>query len=194
KYQAILPLKGKILNVAKAHINKMLANVEIRTLITAIGAGVGSNFDIGNLRYHRIIVMTDADIDGAHIRTLLLTFLYRYMKPLIENGYVYIARPPLYRVKRGKTVKYAFSDDIKDKLLKKFHGKASIQRYKGLGEMNPLQLWQTTMDPESRVLSCMTVRDAEEADKIFETLMGDKVEPRREFIMQNAGFVKNLDV
>jgi len=194
KFQAILPLKGKILNVAKSHMNKMLSNIEIRTLITAIGGGVGSSFNIDSLRYNKIIIMTDADVDGAHIRTLLLTFLYRYMRPLIEGGHVFVAHPPLYRIKHGKTIKYAFNDHDKDELFKKFHGKISIQRYKGLGEMNPLQLWQTTMDPENRVLSRITICDVEKANKIFETLMGEKVEPRKEFIMSNARFVRNLDV
>jgi DNA gyrase subunit B len=194
KYQAILPLRGKILNVEKARLVNILKNQEIQTMITAIGTGAGEFFDISKLRYHKIIIMTDADTDGAHIRTLLLTFFYRYMKPLVEKGFIYIAQPPLYGIKKGKEIYYAYSEKEKERKLKKLGGKTSIQRYKGLGEMNPEQLWSTTMNPKNRILLQVTLEDAIEADRIFTTLMGDKVEPRREFIEKNAKFVKNLDV
>ncbi len=195
KYQAILPLKGKILNVEKARLDKALGNDEIRTLILALGTGMGEDFDIANTRYGKVIIMTDADIDGSHIRTLLLTFFYRYMKPLIEAGKVYIAQPPLYRVKKGKAEHYAFDDDERDRLTERL-GKVgiSIQRYKGLGEMNPEQLWKTTMNPETRTLKQVDLENATEADRIFTTLMGDVVEPRRKFIEEHAKYVKNLDV
>ena len=195
KYQAILPLKGKILNVEKARIDKALGNDEIRTLILALGTGMGEDFDIANTRYGKIIIMTDADIDGSHIRTLLLTFFYRYMKPLVEAGKVYIAQPPLYRVKKGKGEFYAYDDEERDRLLERV-GRVgvSIQRYKGLGEMNPDQLWKTTMNPETRTLKKVDVENAAEADKIFTTLMGDLVEPRRKFIEEHARYVQNLDV
>ena len=195
KYQAILPLKGKILNVEKARIDKALGNDEIRTLILALGTGMGEDFDIANTRYGKIIIMTDADIDGSHIRTLLLTFFYRYMKPLVEAGKVYIAQPPLYRVKKGKGEFYAYDDEERDRLLERV-GRVgvSIQRYKGLGEMNAEQLWETTMNPETRTLKKVDVENAAEADKIFTTLMGDLVEPRRKFIEEHARYVQNLDV
>jgi DNA gyrase subunit B len=193
-YQAILPLRGKILNVEKARLVNILKNNEIQTMVTAIGTGAGEFFDESKLRYHKIIIMTDADVDGAHIRTLLLTFFYRYMKSLVEGGYVYIAQPPLYRVKKKNEVRYVYSEKEKNRVLKKLGGNALIQRFKGLGEMNPGQLWSTTMDPEKRSLLQVTLEDAVEADRIFTTLMGDKVEPRREFIYKNAKFVKNLDV
>jgi DNA gyrase subunit B len=195
KYQAILPLKGKILNVEKARIDKALGNDEIRTLILALGTGIGEEFDVANTRYGKIIIMTDADIDGSHIRTLLLTFFYRYMKPLVEAGKVYIAQPPLYRVKKGKAEYYAYDDEERDRLLERV-GRVgiSIQRYKGLGEMNPEQLWKTTMNPETRTLKKVDVENAAEADKIFTTLMGDVVEPRRKFIEEHARYVQNLDV
>jgi DNA gyrase subunit B len=195
KYQAILPLRGKILNVEKTRLDKALGNEEIRTLILALGTGMGEDFEIGNTRYGKVIIMTDADIDGSHIRTLLLTFFYRYMKPLIEAGKVYIAQPPLYRVKKGKAEHYAFDDDERDRLLERL-GKVgiSIQRYKGLGEMNPEQLWKTTMNPETRTLKQVDMENAAEADIIFTTLMGDAVEPRRKFIEEHARYVKNLDV
>ncbi|HOP61763.1 MAG TPA: DNA topoisomerase (ATP-hydrolyzing) subunit B [Spirochaetota bacterium] len=195
-FQAILPLKGKILNVEKSRLDKILSNDEIRTLITAIGTGIGdSEFDLSKARYHKIVIMTDADVDGAHIRTLLLTFFYRYMPDLIRNGYLYIAQPPLYNIKSGKEVHYVYTDDEKDALLKKFkEQKYSIQRYKGLGEMNPDQLWETTMDPEKRIMLQVQIDDDVEAEKIFTVLMGDAVEPRRRFIEDNARNVQNLDL
>jgi len=195
KFQAILPLKGKILNVEKARIDKVLSNEEIRAMITALGTGIKGEFDINKARYNKIIIMTDADVDGSHIRTLILTFLYRHMKELIERGYVYIAQPPLYRVKKGKTELYAYSDEERDRHIERL-GKpgVSIQRYKGLGEMNPDQLWKTTMDPETRTLLQVTLEDGVEADHIFSILMGDQVEPRRKFIEENAKYVRNLDV
>ncbi len=194
-FQAILPLRGKILNVEKARLNKILKNNEIRALITAIGTGLGDDFDENKARYHKVIIMTDADVDGAHIRTLLLTFFYRYMKQLIELGYVYIAQPPLYRIKKGKVTQYVYTDAEKDAKVEELGGQGvGVQRFKGLGEMNPDQLWETTMDPEARTLVQVTLDNAMEADEIFTVLMGDKVEPRREFIEQHAREVKNLDV
>ncbi len=193
-FQAILPLKGKILNVEKAALHKALANEEIKVLLSAIDAGLKDECDPGKARYHKIIIMTDADVDGAHIRTLLLTFFYRFMKPLVEAGYIYIAQPPLYRVQKGKKVYYVYSDKELEEKLKELGEGVHIQRYKGLGEMNPEQLWDTTMNPENRVLKRVTVEDAAEADRLFSILMGDKVEPRREFIERNAKKVSNLDV
>ncbi len=194
-FQAILPLRGKILNVQKARLNKILNNLEIRALITAIGTGLGDDFDIEKARYHKIIIMTDADVDGAHIRTLLLTFFYQYMRPLIEIGYVYIAQPPLYRIKKGKATHYVYSDaQLEQKLEEMGRQGAGIQRFKGLGEMNPDQLWDTTMDPDTRTLVQVMLENAMEADEIFTILMGDKVEPRRLFIEQHAREVKNLDI
>ncbi len=192
--QAILPLRGKILNVEKARLDKILNSAEIRAMITAFGTGIGEEFDIEKLRYHKIIIMTDADIDGAHIRTLLLTFLFRHMKPLIERGYIYIAQPPLYRLKKGKVEEYAYSEEELQEKVEEIGGKIDIQRYKGLGEMNPEQLWDTTMNPETRTLLQVAIEDAAKADDIFTTLMGEKVEPRREFIEQNSKYVTNLDV
>ncbi|HHX76894.1 MAG TPA: DNA topoisomerase IV subunit B, partial [Firmicutes bacterium] len=194
-FQAILPLRGKIINVEKARIDKVLANEEIRTIITALGTGIGDEFDISKARYHKIIIMTDADVDGSHIRTLLLTFFYRYMRPLIEAGYIYIAQPPLYKVSKGREEKYFYSDVQLEQFFKQ-HGREgwTIQRYKGLGEMNPEQLWDTTMDPEKRTNLQVKREDAILADEIFTTLMGEKVEPRREFIELNAHRVKNLDI
>ncbi|WP_294389021.1 DNA topoisomerase (ATP-hydrolyzing) subunit B [uncultured Clostridium sp.] len=197
KFQAILPLRGKILNVEKQRLDRILNSDTIRAMITAFGAGIGKDFDEEKLRYNRIIIMTDADVDGAHIRTLLLTFFYRYMRPLIDGGHVYIAQPPLYKVSKGKREEYAYSDEELDKILEEFGGKdnsINIQRYKGLGEMNANQLWDTTMDPEHRILLKATVEDAIAADEIFTILMGDKVEPRREFIQKNAKKVSNLDI
>jgi len=196
KYQAILPLRGKILNVEKARLDRMLSSDAIKYMITAFGAGIDTEFDISKLRYHKIICMTDADVDGSHIRILLLTFFYRHMRPLVDEGYVYIAQPPLYRVKRGKQQWYVYSDEELDEKLKEIGSdpKPEIQRYKGLGEMNPEQLWETTMDPESRLMLKVTVEDAVEADRLFTLLMGDKVEPRREFIEQNAKLVTDLDI
>ena len=195
EYQAILPLRGKVLNVEKARPDKVFSNEEIRTIITAVGTGAGE-FDLAKARYHKIIIMTDADVDGAHIRTLLLTLFYRHMKPLIEAGYIYIAQPPLYKLKKNKKEVYAFADEARDRILKDWGGSDGvyIQRYKGLGEMNPEQLWETTMDPESRTILKVNIQDAVEADRIFSILMGDEVEPRREFIQDNALAVKNLDV
>lgn len=194
RFQAILPLRGKILNVEKARLDKALAHEEIRSLITAIGTGIGDDFDISKARYHKIIIMTDADVDGSHIRTLLLTFFYRYMPRLVEQGYLYIAEPPLYMVKKGKTEKYLHSDEELEQYLKQ-HGRqgVTIQRYKGLGEMDPEQLWETTMDPERRTLRQVTVQDTILADEIFTVLMGDRVAPRREFIETHAHLAKNLD-
>ncbi|HLC96786.1 MAG TPA: DNA topoisomerase (ATP-hydrolyzing) subunit B [Candidatus Nanoarchaeia archaeon] len=195
RYQAILPLKGKILNVEKSRLNKVLSNEEITTIITALGCGVGEEFDITKIRYHKIIIMTDADVDGAHIRTLMLTFFYRYMKPLVEAGNIYIAQPPLYKVTKNKKDQYAYKEDNLKEILDQI-GKdnAGIQRYKGLGEMNPHQLWETTMDPEHRILLQVTLEDGVEADKIFTILMGDQVEPRRQFIQDHAKEVVNLDI
>lgn len=197
-FQAVLPLRGKILNVEKARLEKVLSNEEIRTIITAVGTGIGEDeFKVDNARYHRIIIMTDADVDGAHIRTLLLTFFFRHMRELIEVGYIYIAQPPLYRVRRGKEEFYAYNDEERDSILKRLDGKSGkpdLQRYKGLGEMNPDQLWKTTMDPERRTILRVTMGDDFEADRLFNILMGDEVEPRRIFIEQNARYVKNLDV
>jgi len=195
QYQAILPIKGKILNVEKARIDKILGNEEIRAIVTALGTGIGSEeFDASRLRYGKVVIMTDADVDGSHIRTLLLTFFYRYMRELIEGGRIYIAQPPLYRVKKGKAEYYAYSDAQRDEVLKKVGEKGvSIQRYKGLGEMNPDQLWKTTMDPDNRTMLLVRVQDAVEADHIFTILMGTKVEARREFIERHAHRVRNLD-
>ena len=193
--QAILPLRGKILNVEKSRLDRILSSDEIKNMITAYGCGVGNDFDLEKARYHKIVIMTDADVDGAHIRTLLLTFFFRYMRPLIDNGYVYIAQPPLYKVKKQKKEYYVYSDKQLEALLGEI-GKNGIelQRYKGLGEMNPEQLWETTMNPETRTLLQVTIDDATEADRIFSMLMGDKVGPRKEFIEENAEFVKNLDI
>lgn len=194
-FQAILPLRGKILNVEKARIDRVLASEEIKAMITAFGTGIGEDFDISKLRYHRIIIMTDADVDGSHIRTLLLTFFYRYMRPLIENGHIYIAQPPLYNIKKGKQQYYAYSDQELNDILNEIGREGiEVQRYKGLGEMNAEQLADTTMDPEKRMLLKVNMENAILADEIFTVLMGDKVEPRREFIQQNAKLVTNLDV
>jgi len=199
RFQAILPLRGKILNVEKARIDKMLANEEIRTIVAAIGAGIGSSeFNLGRLRYDKIIIMTDADVDGSHIRTLLLTFFFRHMRELVDHGHLYIAQPPLYRYKKGGDEVYLYDEEEREALIKKVSNngkdKVVLQRYKGLGEMNPGQLWQTTMDPDNRTLLRVTIDEAFEADLIFSKLMGDKVEPRRQFIEENAKYVRNLDV
>ncbi len=196
KFQAILPLKGKILNVEKSRLDKILSNDEIKTIITALGTGIGENeFDITKCRYHKIIIMTDADVDGSHIRTLLLTFFFRYMPEIIANGYLYIAQPPLYNIKAGKEQYYAYSDEERDTIIKNLDkSKVTIQRYKGLGEMNPEQLWETTMDPKNRTLLQVTLEDEVEADEVFSVLMGDAVEPRRKFIEENAHMVENLDL
>jgi len=195
RFQAIMPLKGKILNVEKARLHKILSNEEIQAMVTATGSGIGEDFDIGNARYHKVIIMTDADVDGAHIRTLILTFLYRYMPKLIETGYVYIAQPPLYQVKSGKEVSYAYSDKELENIKKKYEDKKiNVQQYKGLGEMDPEQLWETTMNPEARTLLKVEIEDALIADDVFSTLMGNKVEPRREFIEKNAKGVSFIDI
>lgn len=195
RFQAILPLRGKILNVEKARLDKIFANAEIRTMITAFGTGISEEFDLSKRRYGKIIIMTDADVDGAHIRTLLLTFLYRYMKPLIEQGHVFIAQPPLYQIRKGKKQWYTYSDEeLSKKLDEVGRDSITVQRYKGLGEMNPEQLWETTMDPEGRTMLRVQTEDAEAADELFTILMGDKVEPRRQFIEENAKLVRNLDI
>jgi DNA gyrase subunit B len=195
-FQAILPLRGKIINVEKARLDKILSNNEIRAIITALGTGIGEDFDITKARYHKVVIMTDADVDGAHIRTLLLTFFYRYMRQIIEQGFIYIAQPPLYKIQQGKRIEYAYNDRQLDEYLADMpqQPKPGIQRYKGLGEMNPGQLWETTMDPGTRTLLQVTLEDAIDADETFDTLMGDKVEPRRNFIEENAQYVKNLDI
>ena len=199
-FQAILPLKGKILNVEKARFDKVLSNDEIRAIITAIGTGIGDDeFDLKNARYHKVILMTDADVDGSHIRTLLLTFFFRQMRQLIEEGMIYIAQPPLYLVRKGKTEQYAYSDAERDEILARMKGDGDgkgihVQRYKGLGEMNPEQLWKTTMDPATRTLLRVSLEDAVEADQVFQTLMGEDVDPRRRFIEANARYVRNLDI
>lgn len=195
-FQAILPLRGKILNVERARLDRILSNTEIRAIITALGTGIADDFDIAKARYHKVIIMTDADVDGAHIRTLLLTFFFRYMRKIIDAGYIYIAEPPLFKIERNKVIRYAQSEKERDQIIAEFGEgvKVNVQRYKGLGEMNATQLWETTMDPESRTMMQVTIDDAIEADNMFETLMGDNVEPRRDFIQQFAKFVKNLDV
>ncbi|MEW6063719.1 DNA gyrase subunit B [Desulforamulus profundi] len=195
RFQAILPLRGKIINVEKARMDKILANEEIRAMITALGTGIGEDFDLSKARYHKIVIMTDADVDGAHIRTLLMTFFYRHMRALIEAGYVYVAQPPLFRVRKGNHDSYVYSEKELEELLKRIgYDKVNIQRYKGLGEMNPDQLWETTMDPDTRTMLQVTLEDAIEADTTFSMLMGDRVEPRRDFIQENARYVRNLDV
>nr|WP_048828107.1 DNA topoisomerase (ATP-hydrolyzing) subunit B [Bacillus sp. B-jedd] len=195
-FQAILPLRGKILNVEKSRLDKILSNNEVRAIITAVGTGIGEDFDISKARYHKIVIMTDADVDGAHIRTLLLTFFYRYMRQIIESGYIYIAQPPLYKIQQGKRIEYAYNDKQMEETMAALPAtpRPNIQRYKGLGEMNPGQLWETTMNPETRSLLQVNLSDAIEADETFEILMGDKVEPRRNFIEENALYVKNLDI
>ena len=195
-HQAILPLRGKILNVEKTRMDKILANNEIRAMITAFGAGIDEEFDTSKLRYHKIVCMTDADVDGSHIRILMLTFFFRHMRPLIEQGYVYVAQPPLYRITKGKNIYYAYDDEELNSILERIgrDPKPLINRYKGLGEMNPEQLWETTMDPERRVMLQVHLEDAMKADEIFSVLMGDKVEPRREFIENNSRLVVDLDV
>ena len=193
EYQAILPLRGKVLNVEKARLDKILSNKEILSLIQALGTGIGEEFDASKARYHKVVIMTDADIDGAHIRTLLLTFFFRYMKPLIDLGYVFIAQPPLYKVQQGKRVEYVYTDEELTKILQEFGGRPQIQRYKGLGEMNPEQLWDTTMNPEERTLLQVSLKDAMDADRVFSMLMGEEVEPRKLFIQENAIYANNID-
>ena len=195
RYQAILPLRGKVLNVEKARLDKVYTNTQLIPIIQALGCGIGEDFDIEKLRYGKIIIMADADVDGAHIRILLLTFFFRHMRPLIEKGHIYLAQPPLYKVHKGKSIRYAFSDEERDKCIEELGGTGvEAERYKGLGEMDPEQLWETTMDPEKRTLLQVTVNDAIACDEMFSVLMGDMVEPRREFISKNAKFVKNLDI
>ena len=196
-FQAILPIRGKILNVEKTRQDKLLDHDEIRNLTIAIGGGIGRDFDISKIRYHKVVIMTDADVDGAHIATLLLTLFYRQMRPLVEQGYVYLAMPPLYRVMKGKTQRYCYNDAELTKAVAEMGGpdaKLNISRYKGLGEMNPQQLWETTMDPDQRYMKRIEIADAMLADQLFSTLMGDDVEPRREFIIEHANEVTNLDV
>jgi len=195
RFQAILPFRGKILNVEKARLSRILKNTEVLSLITAMGTGIGDDYDISRARYHGVIIMTDADVDGAHIRTLILTLFFRYMRPLIDEGYVYIAQPPLYRIKKGQAEHYVYSDRELNAKLKELGDKGiNIQRYKGLGEMNPGQLWETTMNPETRTILQVTLEDAVVADEMFSILMGDEVEPRKNFIMKNAKLVTNLDI
>ena len=194
EHMAILPLWGKMLNVEKARVDKVYSNEKLLPVVMALGTGIGDDFDISKLRYHKIILMADADVDGAHIRTLLLTFFFRYMPQVIEDGYVYIAQPPLFKVSKGKKSAYAFSDEERDRMIEELGGECDIQRYKGLGEMDPAQLWETTMDPEFRTMLRVTIEDAQRASENFSILMGDNVEPRREFIEKNAKFVQNLDV
>lgn len=194
KYQAILPLRGKILNVEKARLHRIFENNEIRSMITAFGCGIGDEMDVSKLRYHKIIIMTDADVDGEHICALMLTFFYRFLRPIIEGGYVYIAQPPLFKVAKGNKVQYVYDEKVKDEVVAEMGENVNVQRYKGLGEMNPEQLWETTMDPEFRTLKKVNIEDAIDADKVFSMLMGDEVEPRRNFIQENAIYVKNLDI
>jgi len=194
RFQAVLPIRGKILNVEKARLNRALASKEIRALVIAMGTAIAEEFNIAKLRYHRVIIMTDADVDGAHIRTLLLTLFFRHFEPLIKAGHIYIAQPPLYRIQIGSQVEYMYDDITKDKKLAGLTQKFNLQRYKGLGEMNPNQLWETTMDPAKRILKQVTVDDAEAADHIFDVLMGSEVAPRKKFIQTHAKTVQNLDV
>jgi DNA gyrase subunit B len=195
RFQAVLPLRGKVLNVEKARLDRVLSSENVRPLIIALGGGIGDTFDLARLRYHRIIIMTDADVDGAHIRTLLLTFFYRHMPEVIDNGYLYIAQPPLYRVSTGKVTRYAQSEKERDRVIKEFNVKnLSVQRFKGLGEMNADQLWETTMNPETRTLLRVDGENASAADQIFTMLMGEKVGPRKDFIKSEARKVQNLDV
>lgn len=197
-FQAILPLWGKMLNVEKARLDKVYGNEKLMPVVTALGCGIGEDLDISKIRYGKVIIMADADVDGSHIRTLLLTFFFRYMRPLVEQGHIYFAQPPLFKVFRGKKVRYAFTEEERDAYSRELAGennaKVEVQRYKGLGEMNPEQLWETTMDPANRTLIKVELEDAVKADETFTILMGDKVEPRREFIEKNARYVKNLDV
>ena len=199
RFQAILPLWGKMLNVEKARIDRVYGNDKLTPVITALGTGIGEEFDLTKLRYGKVIIMADADVDGSHIRTLLLTFFFRYMRPLIEEGHIYIAQPPLYKLSRNKNVRYAYDDEQRDRYITELKGdnpdaKIEIQQYKGLGEMDPEQLWETTMSPENRTIIKVEMEDAVAADEVFTTLMGDKVQPRREFIEKNARYVMNLDI
>ena len=195
KTQAILPLRGKILNVEKARLDKALSSKEIRALVIALGTAIAEEFDISKLRYHRVIIMTDADVDGSHIRTLLLTLFFRYFLELIEKGYLYVAQPPLYRIQKGKQTEYGYTEADKERILSSMGGEnVNIQRYKGLGEMNPEELWETTMNPASRIMKQIRIEDAKEADRIFDVLMGDDVAPRKKFIQTHAKKAKNLDI
>ncbi len=194
EFQAILPLRGKVLNVEKANIERVLSNQEILTLFQAIGTGFGDEFDGDKARYHKIVIMTDADVDGAHIRTLLLTFFYRYLRPLIELGYIYFAQPPLYKISQGRREEYVYSDEELIETLETFGERYQIQRYKGLGEMDPEQLWDTTMNPETRTLLRVSLKDAMDADQVFTMLMGEEVEPRKEFIQSNAEYASDIDI
>ena len=193
-FQAILPLWGKMLNVEKARLDKVYGNLKLVPIVIALGCGIGDDFDLSKLRYGKVIIMADADVDGSHIRTLLLTFFFRYMRPLVEEGHLYIAQPPLFKVSKGKQIRYAFSDQERDQFIQELGGNADIQRYKGLGEMDPEQLWETTMDPAFRTMLRVEIEDAAAADEVFTILMGDKVEPRRDFIERNAQYVSNLDI
>ena len=193
-FQAILSMWGKMLNVEKARIDKVYGNDKLTPIVVALGCGIGDDFDLSKLRYGKVIIMADADVDGSHIRTLLLTFFFRYMRPLVEEGHVYLAQPPLFKVSKGKQVRYAFSDDERDSYIAELGGSADVQRYKGLGEMDPEQLWETTMDPAFRTMYQVTLEDALAADEAISILMGDKVEPRRDFIEKNAQYVENLDI
>ena len=194
RFQAILPMRGKVLNVEKSRVDKVYSNQSILPIIQAIGCGIGSDFDISKLRYGKIIIMADADVDGSHIRILLLTLFFRYMRKLIEDGHVYSAMPPLYRITKGKTEKYAYNDEEKEAIVAELGGNFRVERFKGLGEMDKEELWETTMDPERRTILRVTIDDARRCDEIFSTLMGDKVEPRRDFIEKNAKYVTNLDI
>ena len=194
RYQAILPMWGKCLNVEKARLDRVIGNDKLTPVVSALGTGIGEDFDISKLRYDKVVIMSDADVDGAHIQTLMLTFFFRYMRDLITEGHVYIACPPLYKVSKGKKFAYAFSDEERDAIIAEYEGNCDIQRYKGLGEMDPEQLWETTMDPKTRIMKRVYLEDAMVADETFSILMGDKVEPRREFIEKNAKYVQNLDV
>ena len=195
KFQAILPLRGKVLNVEKSRLDKVYGNQQLIPIIQAIGCGIGDEFDMSKLRYGKIVIMADADVDGSHIQILLLTFFFRHMRKLIEEGHIYLAMPPLYKVEKGKTIRYAYSDEERDAIIAELGGdRVEASRYKGLGEMNPKQLWETTMDPKVRTLKLVTIEDAMLCDEVFSLLMGDKVEPRREFIEANAKFVSNLDI
>ena len=193
RFQAILPLWGKMLNVEKAREDKVIGNDKLQPVITALGAGIGAEFDLSKLRYHKVVIMADADVDGSHIRTLLLTFFFRFMRPLIENGHVYIAQPPLFKIQKGQKIKYAYNEVEMASMSEEMGQGTKVSRYKGLGEMNPEQLWETTMDPDNRVIVQITIEDAMKADETFSILMGDKVEPRKEFIEQNAQYA-NLDI
>lgn len=194
EYQAILPLRGKVLNVEKARLDKILNNNEILSMFQAVGTGIGDEFDAEKARYHKIIIMTDADVDGAHIRTLLLTFFYRHLRPLVDLGYIYFAQPPLYKVSSGRRFEYVYDDESLPKVIEAFEGRYQLQRYKGLGEMNPEQLWDTTMNPETRTLLRATLQDAMEADNVFSMLMGEEVEPRKDFIQTNAEYASDIDI